>query len=146
MENVTGRGNPYKWAKIYYKQAFGSEMEKIAFQKMIELTFENKYQKIIKELYPSPPENILRKLAFKRFIELSYFIPRAIAGSHFLGRDMSCSIESAAARRNNWYDFLVSIPGTKEENSALESLECRREIANNMYLKGYEGSYIVSFH
>ena len=115
------------WVHTYFKTQPGSEREKIAFKKAVEL-WAIKDPKILK-IYPdySPP-NILRKIAFNNMyvylhdcIAVAFFESMDILRDRNLGDGAKETIVYYEEKYSLWENFFLSKPGSRDEEISLKN-------------------------
>jgi|WetSurMetagenome_2_1015567.scaffolds.fasta_scaffold108385_4 hypothetical protein len=134
FKRITTGSSILKWGFVYYETPYGSEREKLAFRKAIEL-WAAKNPEVL-EIYPdfSPPD-ILRKTAFGNmyvYLHGSVVVTFLDAMDIFSDeRTRESSKRESDACKNKyclWRNLLLSEPNSKNEKIALQKLKEEGEI------------------
>ena len=143
LKRITIGNDGLKWGYVYFKTPFGSEREKLAFKRAIEL-LAIKNPEILK-IYPdySPP-NILRKIAFGNMyiylhgcIAIFFFESMDIFGSGKLSEHAKREVNSYEEKYYLWAIFILSKPDSKDEEIALQKLIAKGEVFPKSIFRNY---------
>ena len=151
FKKMTIGENVLEWGHVYYKTPLGSEREKLAFRKAIELWAEIDSE--VLKIYPdySPPD-ILRKCAFEnmyvyRHNSFATLFQSILGSSDILLGDIGEASEYAKKESTLylekfhwWSKLLLSKPNDKEEDVALQELKKLGEIFSRMVI----GNYLIT--
>ena len=143
FKRITTGNDVLKWSHVYFKAPFGSEREKLAFKRAIEL-WAIKNPEILK-IYPdySPP-NILRKIAFNKMyiylhgcIAIAFFESMDICGDGKLSEHAKREINSYKEKYSLWAAFFLSKPDSEDEGISLQKLITKGEIFPKTIFRNY---------
>lgn len=143
FKKITVRNSSLDWAHVYFKAPPGSERERLAFKRAIELWSFNDPD--ILKIYPdySPPD-ILRKIAFEYMyiylngrIAVIFFESMDIFGSGKLSKHGRREIDSYQKKYYLWADLFLSKPDSNDEKISIQKLKEEGEIFPRMVFRNY---------